>query len=291
MGFRNFDSADEPEKGLASKRKLENQTDEPKAKRSKLEIDDAGKTPESNHNAPIRAVQLFGDICLKSLEDNCDPLFCKKTHDLPTVDSVRSIWEESPLKMIDEAYGIAVQNFKLFEVFIPLLAEMVIKKSTEYESRLARMIMDCEGNSKSHQLYQFIVNALVQHAKMPLYKALKLLIKHHTDSCYAQEAILAMVVETGPDLIRLLSYLKSVNSKRPLSISNIDRIVTTCVTYQDPLLPIFCLDSLMKLSREQVQELNQEILINFVALHSCLSEINDSREEKFVELVEKISAA
>jgi hypothetical protein len=171
---------------------------------------------------------------------------------------------------------------------MPLFAEAFIKSSRDYETHVARMIMDCERSAKSHHLYRHIVDALVKHGQLPLYKAIQLLIKHHTDSEYAQETIMSMIAETGPDLIRLLDYLVKVHSKRSIPNNVLDKVLAHCVTYQDPQLPMFCLNNLINKKPEQIRQLSSSNVSSFLQLQQSLSEENASRESKLEALVQKV---
>lgn len=234
--------------------------------------------------------RFFADVCPDFLDNVCSSQGCQFQHRQPDLAAVHAELEKSPLKDIDEAYGVASKHAKLFELSLPMFAEMFIKRAPDFEPRIARLIMDCERTARSHQLYRPIVTALIFHGKMPSYKAIQLLIKHHTNSEYAQDAIMSMIVEEGPHLIRFMDYLRFVSKIRPLPNHILDKIISNCVIFQDVSLPMFCLDNLIATTRstEQIGKLNKANLEKFMELHTYLVETNETREEKLLALIQKM---
>lgn len=208
--------------------------------------------------------KFFHGSCVDFFDSICLTPDCPRKHFLPEYGAVRTELEKASVKDIDEVYDVCIKIPKMFEQFFLLFAEIIIKKVPNFESRLARMVMECEKNPRSHQKYSEVVDALVQFNKMPRYKAIKWLIGHHTDSTHAQETILSMVVETGPDLIRLMDYVNDVSRKRTMPNKIIEKMALNVTTYQDPIAPHFVLNNLFQLPIEQLRLFDRQILVNFL---------------------------
>lgn len=223
-------------------------------------------------NAPKPADQVshrvfykfFHGSCVDFYDSICLTTDCPRKHFMPEFDAVRTGFEKASVKEIDEAFGVCIKIPKMFEHFFLLFAEIIIKKIPNFESRLARMVMECENNPRSQQKYFEVVDALVQFNNMQRYKAIKWLIGHHTDSTHAQEIILSMVVETGPDLIRLMDYVNNVSRKRTMPNKIIEKLALNVTTYQDPIAPHFVLNNLFQLPTEQLRLFDRQILANFL---------------------------
>lgn len=226
--------------------------------------------------------QFFGNICIDFLKDSCLLYPCK--HYLPEVLAVAERLDRCALKPIDDAFNLALQfPAKLLFPYFGLFAEQFTKKALVAlgdESRLARMIMECEKNARSHTMYRTVADALVTVAQMPLYKATRFIMKFHTDSPYAREVITQMIIDTGPDLIRNINYLQGIEATQTVPIPTVDKIMSNCITYQDPALPNFCLKLLMSLQPKQLSELRPENLTKFINLQAELSASNYDREMK-----------
>lgn len=234
--------------------------------------------------------RFYGVVCPAYLEGTCTDTNCKNGHRLKDAGSIRVSLQGCSLKEVDEAYGVATKSSKIYEPLVPVFAEIYIKRS-DYKLRLPRMILDCERNARSHQNYIHILDALTVHAKMPRYKAIKFLIEHHTDSSYAQEMIMSIIVDerTGPDLIRVLDYLIDLQSKRTLPIKIVDKIVLNCLQYQDPRLPTFCLNCLITKNPGELRQFSPNIIQQFLTFETALLQASNSKcEEKLTALCERL---
>lgn len=140
----------------------------------------------------------FKNACVGYLSNNCTTKPCDRPHQLPEMAEVRTTFAATIPRGIDEIYGVASKLPVLFDQYFGLFAENFIRcYPKEYEAKLARMIMDCERTPRTHSLYRFVRDALVKWAKMPHYKAIQLIIKHHVKSTFAHAALLEMILETG----------------------------------------------------------------------------------------------
>lgn len=235
--------------------------------------------------------QFFGNVCIDFLEDNCPKQPCK--HYLPDTQAVADRLDRCALKSIDDAFNLALQfPAKLLFPYFGQFAEQFTKKALVAlgdESRLARMIMECERNARSHSMYRTVAGALEIAAPMPSYQATRFIIKYHTDSPYAREVIIQMIIDTGPDLIRNISYLQDIAATQTIPTPTIDKILSNCVTYHDPALPNLCLKLLTPLQAEQISELTTKTMTKFIALQVELSANNESREMKAAHVATKIA--
>lgn len=233
--------------------------------------------------------EYFAGVCNSFISSECTDSSCKRLHKYPSETTVRAVLKEANLKTIDEAYGVTTQNSGMFEKYFALFAELFIKKDKQYEQRIARMIMDCEKTPRLTSLYTVVVEALVLHASLPRYKAIKFLIHHHVDTPIAQDIILDLIITAGPDLIRFMDYLMRLSEKRTIPIKVIDQVLLNCVTFQNPYLPMFCLNNMLNRSREQIAQLNSDSLERFLNLQNFLSQINDDREQKLASILQKLT--
>lgn len=231
--------------------------------------------------------QYFGGLCQEFAYSTCKNTACKKLHKFPAVFTVRAALEGLLAKTINEAYGVTTKNSKMLEEYFTLFAELFIKHDKSFENRLARMIMDCEKTPRLTKLYRNIVDILVLHAQMPRYEAIKFVIKHHADSPIAQEIILDMIVDTGADLIRLLPYLQGLSTKRTIPINALNKIVANCLKFQDPQLPMFCLNNMLTRPREHLHQLDKDSVERFFDHQMLLVNTSEEREQKLESLVKK----
>lgn len=140
----------------------------------------------------------FNNACVGFLSNNCTTKTCERPHQLPEMEDVRKTFAATVPRGIDEIYGVATKLPVLFDQYFGLLAEYFIRcYPKEFEVKLASMIMDCERTPRTHSLYRIVSDALVMWAKMPRYKAIQLIIKHHVDSIFAHAALLEMILKTG----------------------------------------------------------------------------------------------
>lgn len=202
--------------------------------------------------------RFFADACSDFLNDSCKSNDCKHAHIVPEVKAVRIVFERAQVKDIEEAYGVSINYPKLFESFFSLFAEMFIKKSADFESRIGRMTMDCERTPRTHQMYKLIAQALVMHRSMTLYDAIKFVIKYHTDSIHGQDVIMQMITETGPDLVQFMSYLNLIFRSRTVPLPILVKILSVCVKYQEPGLPKFILNNLINKNADDLRRLNTD---------------------------------
>lgn len=233
--------------------------------------------------------KIFRGTCMNFFVSICPTTDCPQKHYLPEVAAIRQELEKATSKEIDEAYGVCIKIPRMFEMFFSLFAEMFIKKIPNFESRLARMVMECERNPRSHQKYCQVVEALVQFNQMQRYKAIRWLIVHHTDSPTAQEVILSMVLDLGPDLIRLMDYLIKISNNKHLPKKLIEKIALNVTTYQDPTVPHFVLNHLFQKPPEQLRQFDQTILMNFLKFSTLQTELISADTEKLIMLATKVA--
>lgn len=228
--------------------------------------------------------RYFKGICFEWLESRCERE-CNQKHELPNASDLASIFKDAPAKDIDDVYGLSQQYPCVLEKYIQVFADFFVSRFNDFEPKIGRLLLDCERTPRTHSWYSKIVAALEQ--KMPKYKAIKLVIKHHTDSVYAQDVIMSLIMDTGPDLIRLLQYLMDVSAKRSLPFYVIEKMLAICVTFQEPMLPQFCLNNLVITDEKNLHQLNQEHLKRFFQLQTVLSAENPNRESKCQALASK----
>lgn len=231
---------------------------------------------------------FFASVCKGFIDNSCKTDGCKNPHRFPNVDIVAALFAKSSVKEIDDAYSVVSKHPRFLETYMSMFVELYIKRTSEYESRLARMIMDCEQNAKCHQLYRIIVEALVAHGLKQQFEAVEFLIKHHTPSLYANEVIMGLCVETGAEIIRFMNYLSRVFETQTIPNQILDKILFNCVKYQTASLPNFCLNNLLKKTPTQLRQLNQDSILKFIHLQTAYSDGNALREAKLQTLVPKI---
>lgn len=140
----------------------------------------------------------FKNACVGYLSNNCTTKPCDRPHQLPEMAEVRTTFAATIPRGIDEIYGVVSKLPVLFDQYFGLLAENFIRcYPKEFEAKLARMIMDCERTPRTHSMYRIVSDVLVKWVKLPRYKAIQLIIKHHVGSKFAHEALLEMILETG----------------------------------------------------------------------------------------------
>lgn len=231
----------------------------------------------------------FGGACLDFFDAVCLTPLCPRQHSLPDYDIVCQKLEKATMEEVDEVYDICSKISNLFKICFPLFLEVFIKKAPNNDSRLAQMLMHCEQNPPFHRNYIQIVAALVRFKNVQRYKAIKWLISHHTDSPQAQEIILSMVIDAGPDLIRLMDYIKLISRKRTIPIQVIEKIALNVTTFQDPSVPYFVLNNLFNKPLDQLQQMNQEILTNFIKFQSMQIQMSSDGEDKLMELATTVT--
>lgn len=229
--------------------------------------------------------RFFGNVCAEFLEDKCPSPDCAR-HQLPDPAAVYIVFLQSTLKEIDEAYGVAQKFAKIFRAFVPLFAEMFIRKAKNFELQVAQIIADCAGSADTRQLLHHIKDVLCGFAEMSSKQAIDFIIKHLADSNESQDLVLSMIVAEGPNLKLHMRYLTNVAMKRTLPISIVEKIIATCISSHDPLLPKFCLDSLISRNRESILQLSN--LDEFIGFQQRLAEVNKSFEGKLDALLQKI---
>jgi hypothetical protein len=228
--------------------------------------------------------RYFNGICFEWLESRCTSK-CNKKHDLPDVKDLTVAFDDATIKDIDDVYGLSQQYQCMLEKYFQVFADSYVMKVVDFEPKIGRLMLDCERTPRTHSWYTKILAAL--EYKMPKYKAIRIIIKHHTDSIYAQDVILSMIMDTGPDLIRLLDYLIDVFAKRSLPFEVIEKMIAICVTYQEPMLPQFCLNNLVIADEKILRQLKPEHLEKFFQLQSALTAENSNRESKARSLASK----
>lgn len=247
-----------------------------------------GAAPRPFDKTTDRVIDLFfKGICLNGLENKCIISQCTLKHTLPDVKEVRILLAKASVKDSDDAYALCLKYPAILEKYFQIFAELRVKIPRDLDTTIGRMILDCERTPRTHSWYKHIVVAL--EAIMPKYKAIKFIISHHTDSVYAQDTIMQMIMETGPDLVRFLTYLMDISKKRSLSLQMIDKILEAVTTYQDPMLPMFCLDLVLTLNEKNLRQVNQNSLEQFIKFHTALSDLlNDpNRVGKLLGLGQK----
>lgn len=236
--------------------------------------------------------RFFMDACSEYMLSKCEDSHCKRIHIFPEVKAVRIVFERANLADIEEAYGVSINYPKLFETFFPLFAEMLIKKVTDVEPKLGRMIMDCERTPRLSQLFKVLADALVAYKSMSRCEAIKLIIKHSTNSIYGQEEILKMIAETGPDLVQFIDYLENLFQSRSIPVTVLNEIISICVKYQEPKLPQFVLNNLITKNPNELKELNADLKIGkFLQLqHDYLAIDDNARSEKLLYLANRVKS-
>lgn len=227
--------------------------------------------------------QFFGSICVDFLENKCVEPKCKNNHKLPEVEVVRKAFEGCSLKQIDEVFVVALKYKKILDAFFELLAEMLIKNNVKWEKNAVRLIQECERDARSHSNYRFIAKALTLYRpQMFPYRAVRFLISHHTDSNYARDILMSMIVDTGPEIVRFMDYLQDVMNKQSIPPPIFYKILEICVMYQNPALPAFCLNNLVTNSNLVLTKKPEDNanITNFINLQQFLSEDNTRREQK-----------
>lgn len=243
----------------------------------------------NDHTERVFQVYFVG-TCLAAYEERCDGT-CGLKHNPPVIGAIRHLFNAASLEEIENIYGVAVRYQKLFEHFCGFLAEMFIKLLPhDYEPKIARIIMDCEKNQKTREMYRSIVQSLVVYAALPRYKAVRIIINHHIDSTIAQEVIFSLILDTGADLVRFMDYLFQVNLKRRIPDQILEKIIINCNSYQSTHLPSFCLDNLIQLQPAQLRNIKQDELTKFVRMQCDLIESNNDRRSKAAVLGTRISA-
>lgn len=248
-------------------------------------LKNAPKPVEDGTNKMLK--QFFGNICKGFIDGSCTQAACKNAHRFPSATIVTALFEKCTPKEIDEAYGIVSQHQRFLEAYISMFAELYVKR-TDYEPRLARMIMDCEQNAKTHSMYRSIVEALVTHGRKQRYEAVEFLIKHHTPSRYANEEIMKLCADTGAEIVRFMDYFRQVFRTQSIPESVLDKILANCVTYQSAALPAFCLDNLFTKDTAKLRQLNQDNITKFVNLQMAFTEGNSAREGKLETFLKKL---
>lgn len=74
----------------------------------------------------------------------------------------------------------------------------------------------------------------------------------------------------------------------PLSSQALDSIIENCVTFHDPRLPTFCLESMQQRGPELINGLNKANITKFIELQTYLTGKNDEREELLAEFISKV---
>ena len=237
---------------------------------------------------PQRVLVLFGNVCIDFLENNCKEVGCKNSHSLPKVEEMREKFERCALKPVDDAFGAALLYPKVLDQFFSVFAEMFVKKSPNELSRLSRMIMECERNARSHQNYRIIVDALIKFGSKSKFEAVKFIVTHHTDSKYSRDILMSLIAETGPDIVRFVTYLQNVANQQTISAASFDKILKTVVSYQSPDILTFCLNNLLTHNPEYIRQLKKENVKQFLDIQTYLTQFNQEREEKLLSVLPKI---
>lgn len=233
------------------------------------------KVLDNNIAKPVKRVddvtatvfkQYFGDVCVESqLNEGCNQPGCKNRHTLPDAAKVRALLSMCAKEEIDRVIRVAMEYPNIYKALFQVIAEIHSKQLPQSESKLARMIMDCERNARSHEMYQHVVNALVSHGNKPRYEALNFLIKHHTESEVAQETIMNLIVDTGPEVVHFTGYLSRVYSlRRKIPDSILSKLIAILTTYDYSQLQRLCVNNLVTKNVGELRKFDTGLVNTFL---------------------------
>lgn len=231
-------------------------------------------------------VKFFGSVCPAFLENRCTMPACKRNHFLPDESKVYPLLIDGTFDILHKVFQVVLRFHRLFQVYISVLVQICIKNKDD--TGLAELVKACDRLPRTIACYKDIVKKLVELDYMKEHRAISFIIAHHTDSEIACDTILSLILDSGPCISFFMDYIEKAHMMRPIRSDMFSRILHTCVAYQNPKLPNFCLNYLQGCTATQMKNLNSEHLKAFLQMNKCISELNENREMKAFKITEKL---
>lgn len=229
---------------------------------------------------------FFGNVCPAFLENRCSMPNCQRNHFLPEESRIHSLLIDATFDVIHKIFQIILKYHRLFQAYISILVEICVKNKDE--TGLVELVKACDRIPRTIVCYKEIARKLVELDYMKEHKAISFIIAHHTDNEIARETILSLILDSGPCITFFMDYIEKAHIKQPIRSDMFSRILHTCVAYQNPKLPNFCVNYLQGLSAHQMKNLNSEHLKAFLQMNRCISELNENREAKALRITQKL---
>jgi hypothetical protein len=229
---------------------------------------------------------IFGDVCPAFLENRCSFPNCQRNHFIPAESSVYPLLIDATFDVLHKVFQVVLRFHRLFQAYISILVQICIKNKDD--KGLAELVKACDRYPRTIVCYKDIVRKLVELDYMKEHRAISFIIAHHTDSEIARDTILSLILDSGPCISFFMDYIEKAHMTQPIRGDMFSKILHTCVAYQNPKLPNFCLNYLQGFSASQIKTLNSEHLKAFLQMNKCISELNEHREAKVLRITQKI---
>ncbi|KAL7030027.1 hypothetical protein ACKWTF_006485 [Chironomus riparius] len=228
----------------------------------------------------------FGNVCPAFLESRCSMPACHRNHFLPDESEVYPLLIDARFDVLHKVFQVVLRFHRLFQTYISTLVQICIKNKDDMG--LVELVKACDRLPRTIVCYKDIVRNLVELDYMKNHKAISFIITHHTDSEIARDTILSLILDSGPNITFFMDYVEEAHMKQPIRSDMFSRILHTCVSYQNPKLPNFCLNYLQACTANQMKNLNSEHLKAFLRMNKCISELNEHREAKALRITQKL---
>lgn len=232
---------------------------------------------------------IFGNVCPAFLENRCTMPQCQRNHFLPDENAVRPLLIDATFDVLYKVFQVVLKFHRLFQAFISILVQICIKNKDD--KGLAELVKACDRFPRTIVCYKDIVRKLIELDYMKEHRAISFIIAHHTDSEIARDTILSLIIDSGPCIAFFMDYIEKAHMTQPIRTDMFSRILHTCVAYQNPKLPNFCLNYLQGCSANQMKSLSSEYLKAFLQMNKCISELNENREAKALRITQKLLSA
>ncbi|XP_070491641.1 GATOR2 complex protein WDR24-like [Chironomus tepperi] len=229
---------------------------------------------------------IFGNVCPAFLESRCTIPECQRNHFLLDESRVLSMLFDATFDVLRKVFQVVLKYHRLFQAYVSVLVHICIKNKDDIG--LAELVKACDRLPRTIPCYKDIVRKLVELDYMKEHRAISFIIAHHADSEIARDTILSLILDSGPCIAFFMDFIEKAHMKQPIRSDMFGRILHTCVAYQNPKLPNFCLNYLQGSSANQMKNLNSEHLKAFLQMNKCISELNENREAKALKITQKL---
>ncbi|KAG5684777.1 hypothetical protein PVAND_013990 [Polypedilum vanderplanki] len=233
--------------------------------------------------------KYFGNVCPAFLENRCNLNVCRRRHELTDKTILKAHLIRASISEVRDIFDVALRFYRLFHDYVSVFTEKFIINNDEQD--LILQIKGCDRHVRTRECLREIARKIIDMGYMSVHKTLKFIIQHHLDSSIARETILHLILDSGVCIPYFMEYIENMYNQHTICMDDFNKILHACVSYQNPMLPNFCLNYLLQCTPERFGNIPKESLAKFLHMNKCLSELNENREAKLLSIVAKMREA
>lgn len=230
--------------------------------------------------------EIFGNVCPGFLENRCDVPACTRRHSFVDFASVRATLINASKQQVNETFQVVLRYHQLFLNYVLVFTEKFVNNNDT--DSLSELVKGCDRHPRTKECLRDIVRKIIDLDHWKVHSAIRFIINHHVDSAIARDVILQMILDSGPCLPYFMDYIEFVYNQQSIHVKDFDRILQTCVSYQNPLLPNFCMNYMLQCAVDSMRQMNQNNLVGFLKMNNCASKFSVNLDAKLAAISSKL---